>query len=175
MFVRGVKLNTALVFILESQFMVPRNMRLNVTCYFISKIPNKRELQQTALNHSSDIKCKHFMNLCKEPFSFLVNDTSLPSDNPLRYRIIIKRLLMKKSIQFITNQNKTEFNTILTDKLLRFQFYEYGFLTGEDFFFSGKRLLEKVATIKRFEYSPSGSELKKHMTLQITISRIRQN
>ena len=54
------------------------------------KIPNTRELQQIALNHSSDIDFKDFINIyknyTKEPYSFLVNDTTLPSDNPLRFR-----------------------------------------------------------------------------------------
>ena len=54
------------------------------------KIPNKRELQHIALNHSSDIDFKDFMKICKkytvEPYSFLVNDINLPSDNPLRFR-----------------------------------------------------------------------------------------
>ena len=54
------------------------------------KIPNKRELQQIALNHSSDIDFKDFMKIYKKftakPYSFLVNDTTLPSDNPLRFR-----------------------------------------------------------------------------------------
>ena len=54
------------------------------------KIPNKRELQQMALNRSSDIHFKDFMNIynksTKKPYSFLVNDTTLPSDNPLRFR-----------------------------------------------------------------------------------------
>ena len=53
------------------------------------KILNKRELQQIALNHSSDIDFKDFMKVykecTKEPYSFLVNDTTLQSDNPLRY------------------------------------------------------------------------------------------
>ena len=51
------------------------------------KIPNKRELQQIASNHSSDIDFKNFMKLFKDynkrPYSFLVNDTSLSLDNPL--------------------------------------------------------------------------------------------
>ena len=54
------------------------------------KIANKRELQQIALNHSSDIDFKDFMKIYKkciaEPYSFLVNDTTLPSDNPLSSR-----------------------------------------------------------------------------------------
>ena len=62
--------------------------------YFIMKIPNKRELQQIASNHSFDNDFKDFMQLYKEyaeePYSFLVNDTTLSSDNPLRFR---KKLL----------------------------------------------------------------------------------
>ena len=54
------------------------------------KIPNKRELQQIASNHSSDIDFKDFMKIYKkcttEPCSFLVNDTTLPSDEPLKFR-----------------------------------------------------------------------------------------
>ena len=54
------------------------------------KFPNKRELQQIVLNHSSDINFKHFMKIykkyTKEPYSLLVNDTTLPSDDPLRFR-----------------------------------------------------------------------------------------
>ena len=54
------------------------------------KIPNKRELSQIASNHSSDIDFKDFMKVykyhTKEPYSFLVNDTTLSLDNPLRFR-----------------------------------------------------------------------------------------
>ena len=58
--------------------------------YLIMKIPNKRELQQTEFNHSSDIDFKDFMNLFKKctakPYSFLVIDATLASDNPSRFR-----------------------------------------------------------------------------------------
>ena len=54
------------------------------------KIPNKKELQQIALNHFSDIDFKDFIktykNCTAKPCSFLVNDATLPSDNPLRFR-----------------------------------------------------------------------------------------
>ena len=89
-FIGGRKLNISIVFITQSYFKVPKNVRLNSTHFFIMKIPNKREPQQTALNHSSDIDFKDFMKIykkyTKEPYSFLVNDTTLPSDNPLRFR-----------------------------------------------------------------------------------------
>ena len=88
--VRGRKLNISLVFITQSYFKVPKDVRLNSTHFFIMKIPNKRELQQIALNHSSDINSKDFIKIYKkytaEPYSFLVNDATLASDNPLRFR-----------------------------------------------------------------------------------------
>ena len=90
LFLRGRKLNILLVFISQSYFKVPKTIRLNATHYFIIKTPNKRELQQIASDHSSDIGMKDFMKLykdyAKEPYSFLVNDTTLSSDNPLRFR-----------------------------------------------------------------------------------------
>ena len=54
------------------------------------KISNKRELQKNTINHPSDIGFKDFIMIYKtctaEPYSFLVNDTTLPSDDPLRFR-----------------------------------------------------------------------------------------
>lgn len=54
------------------------------------KTPNRRELQEVAINHSSDTEFNDFMTIfkryTKEPYSFLVNGTSLPSDNYLRFR-----------------------------------------------------------------------------------------
>ena len=52
-------------------------------------ILNKRELQQIALNHSSDIDFQNLMNLYKKctgkPYYFLIIDT-LASDNYSRCR-----------------------------------------------------------------------------------------
>ena len=89
LFIRGNKLNISIVFITQSYFKVSKDVRLNSTHFFIMKIPNTRELQQIALNHSSDIDFKDFMIIykkyTKETYSFLVNDATLPSDNPLRF------------------------------------------------------------------------------------------
>ena len=86
LFVRGIKLNISLVFIKQSCFKVPKD----VAHFYIMKIPNKREFQQIANNHTSDIDFKDFMNLYKKcnakPYSFLVIDTTLASDNPSRFR-----------------------------------------------------------------------------------------
>ena len=58
LFLRGTKLNISLVFMSQSYFKVPKTIRLNAAYYFIMKISNKRELQQIASNHSSDIDFK---------------------------------------------------------------------------------------------------------------------
>ena len=88
--IRGRKLNISIVFITQYYFKVPKDVGLNSTHFFIMEITNKRELQQTALNHSSDIDFKDFMKIyrkyTKEPYSFLVNDTTPPSDYPLSFR-----------------------------------------------------------------------------------------
>ena len=63
LFIRGRKFSISIAFITQSNFKVPKDVRLNSTHFFILKIPNKRELQQIALNHSSDIDFKYFMNL----------------------------------------------------------------------------------------------------------------
>ena len=90
LFISGRKLNISIVFIMQSYFKVLKEVRLNSTHFFIMKIPNKRELQQIVLNHSSDIDFKDFMKIYKkctaEPYPFFVNDTTLPSDDPLRFR-----------------------------------------------------------------------------------------
>ena len=55
------------------------------------KIHNKRESQQIAIDHSADIDYKYFSKICRnctnEPYSFLTIDTTLPPDNPIRFRM----------------------------------------------------------------------------------------
>ena len=89
MLIRGRKLNISIVFIAQSCFKVPKDVRLNLTHFFVTRIPNKRQLQQIALNHSSDADFKDFIKIYKkctaEPYSFLLNDTTLTSDDSLRF------------------------------------------------------------------------------------------
>ena len=96
LFIRERRLNYPLVFITESYFAVPKNIGLNLTHYFVMKILTKRELQQIAFNHSSDIDFQDFMNLYKKctakPYSSLVFDATLASDNYLRFK---KNLLQR--------------------------------------------------------------------------------
>ena len=79
------------MFITQSYFSVP-NVRLNSTHYLITKINNKRESQNIAVNHSTDIDYKDFMKIYRECtrqpffFFFLTIDTMLTASDPLRFR-----------------------------------------------------------------------------------------
>ena len=94
LFIRCRKLNISLVFITQSYFSVPKDVRLNSTHYLIMKINNRKELQNIAINHSADIDYNDFVRIYREctrkPYSFLTIDTTLPASDPLRFR---KKLL----------------------------------------------------------------------------------
>ena len=74
LFIRCRKLNISLVFITQSYFSVPKDVRLNSTYYLIMKINNRKELQNIAINHSADIDYKDFVKIYREctnkPYSF---------------------------------------------------------------------------------------------------------
>ena len=89
LFIRCRKLNISLVFITQSYFSVPKDVRLNSTHYLIMKINNGRNLQNIDFNHSAGIDYKDFITIyrecTKEPFNFLTIDTTLPASNPLKF------------------------------------------------------------------------------------------
>ena len=66
LFIRDRKLNISLIFITQSYFKVPKDVRLNTSHFFITKIPNKKELQHITINHSSDISTKDFANIYRK-------------------------------------------------------------------------------------------------------------
>ena len=80
LFIRCRKLNISLVFITQSYFSVPKDVRLNSTHYFIMKINNRKALQNIAINHFADIDYNDFMKICrectKEPYHLLTINTS---------------------------------------------------------------------------------------------------
>ena len=90
LFIRCRKLNVSLVFITQSHFSIPKEVRLSCTHDLIMNIHNRRELKNIAINHSAYIEYKNFMKIyrkwTKEPYSFLSIDTTLPADNFLKFR-----------------------------------------------------------------------------------------
>ena len=67
-FIRGWKWNISPVFITKSYFRVPKDIRLNTTHFIITKILSKGELQQIAINHSSNISTEKKCTV--EPYYF---------------------------------------------------------------------------------------------------------
>ena len=117
------------------------------------KIPNKRELQQIALNHSSDINSKDFLKIYKkctaEPYSFLVNDATLASNNPLRFRKNLFNIYIKimttddqirdQKLQYNINGEAAKISVLSSNKIGK---YEY--LIGEEILPSNQKQIQQV-------------------------------
>ena len=65
LFIRGRKLNILHLLMTQPCFNEPKDVRLNYLHIFIIKIPNKREIQQIAIYHSSYIDFKDFTKIYK--------------------------------------------------------------------------------------------------------------
>ena len=90
LFIRCIKVNISLVFVIQSYFSAPKDMRLNSTHYLIMRINSGKESQNIKINHSADIDFNDFMRIyrecTREPYFFLTTDTTLSAGNPLRFR-----------------------------------------------------------------------------------------
>ena len=84
------KTKFSLVFLTQSYFLVPKDVRLNSTHYLIMKINNRKELKNIATDHSADIYYQDFKKIyrecTKEPYNFLTKDTTSPASDPLTFR-----------------------------------------------------------------------------------------
>ena len=91
------------------------------------KIPNKREFQEIASHHSSDIDFQDFMNLYKtctaKPYSFLVIDTTLAADHSSRFRKNLLERIYKLIMTVDDTLEVKKYNTILTEKQQKYQHY----------------------------------------------------
>ena len=166
LFTRGRKLNISLIFITQSYFKVPKDVRNNSTHFFIMKIPNKRELMQIAINHSSDINTKDFIEIYRKctdkPYSFLVINTTIPSNNLLRFRknlnitmMTINTQIKDEKLQYNINRKAAKVSALSSGKL-----HKYEYLTGEDILpLTQQQIIEPT----KFTYSPLGKAFDKQI------------
>ena len=75
LFIRGRKQNASIIFITQSYYSVPKDIRLNCDYYILTKIHSKREITEIG----KDIATDHFLKIynratSNEPYSFLVID-----------------------------------------------------------------------------------------------------
>ena len=127
LFIKGRKLNISLVFITQSCFAVPKNIKLNSTHYFMTKILCKGELQQVAFNHSSDIDFKIFVNCYKKctakPYLFLVTDSTLVLDNPLCFRKNLLERIWKLIMTIDNNIRDEKLQYYIKREAVKYQYY----------------------------------------------------
>ena len=104
------------------------------------KIPDKRELQQISINHSSNINTKDFIKIYKkstdEPYSFLVNDSTLSSDILYdlekkfiicNYKMTIDEKIRDEKLQHDINREAAKISALLSNKI-----HKCKYLTGKD-------------------------------------------
>ena len=158
-----------MLFLTQSYFKVPKDVRLNTSHFFVAKIPNKRELQQIAINHSSDIRTKDFANIYRkctyESYSFLVIDTMLASNNPLRFRKNLFNIIKIMTINDQIRDEKLQYdvNMMLIAKILALssrKICKYEYLTGENILPSNQ---QQVIEQAKFTYSPLRKSFEKQI------------
>ena len=170
LFIRCRKLNISIVFITQSYFRTPKDVRLNSTQYVLMEIQSKKELQNIAQENSGDIDFKDFLKTYKdytsEPYSYIIIDTAVLSNNPMRFRKTFLKTAFIKITKF--DQIKILDNTIKANKAQYMVHREnakisakssgeldkYEYLTGEDLDYKPDAL-----TQAKFEYSPLGKTL----------------
>ena len=95
---------------------MPKDARLN---------SNKREHQKITLKYSTDIDFEDFNRVCKkcttEPYSFKINDATLASDNPSKFRKIFLNKYIIKSCKLMIRLEVKNYNMVLIEKLQKHQ------------------------------------------------------
>ena len=137
--ISGRKLNISLAFIAQSYFKVLKDVRLNTTYFLIMKIPNKRELQQIALTHSSDIDFKDFIKVYKKC-----------TDKPL---MTTDDQIKDEKLQYDFNRETAKISALSSGKI-----HKYEYLTDEDILPSNQ---QKIIELAKFTYSPLGKTFEK--------------
>ena len=134
------------MFITQSYFSVPKDVRLNSTQYLIMKINNRKELQNFAINHSADIHYNNFVRIYRECtrklYSFLTIDTTLPASDSLRFEkicFLLIKMTVTDQLKIIDNKIKVNQSQYDLDRLAaKISAYssgnlrKYEYLTGED-------------------------------------------
>ena len=147
LFVRCRKLNISLVFITQSYFSVPKEVRLNSTHYLVMKIHNKRELQQIAINHSGDINYKDFLKILYKEYSrFSFIKMTLTE----QVKILDDKIKANQA-QYDLYREAAKISALFSKELDK-----YENLTGEDLGYKPD-IIQKA----KFEYSPLGETFNK--------------
>ena len=139
LFIRGRKLNISLVFITQSYFKVPKDIRLNSSHFFIMKFQIKENFNKLHWIIHQTFTLKISLRSAKkwtaEPYPFLVNDDTLASDKPLRFRnfFLIYNKIMTINIQIKDEKLQHDINrkAAKVSALSSGKIDKYEYLTGK--------------------------------------------
>ena len=157
------------MFITQSYFSVPKDVRLNSNYYLIMKINIKIELQNIAINHSTDIDYKDFVNIYRECTKELYSFTILPYQQVILWDLeeicfILIKMTVADQLKIIdkkVNANQYDLDR-LTAKISAYSagdLRKYVYLTGEDLGY--KPIVVEQA---KFDCSPLGNVFNKGLT-----------
>ena len=157
------------MFITQSYFSVPKDVRLNSNYYLIMKINIKIELQNIAINHSTDIDYKDFVNIYRECTKELYSFTILPYQQVILWDLeeicfILIKMTVADQLKIIdkeVNANQYDLDR-LTAKISAYSagdLRKYVYLTGEDLGYK-----PSVVEQAKFDCSPLGNVFNKELT-----------
>ena len=171
LFIRCRKLNISLVFITQSYFSVPKDVRGNSTYYLIMKINSKRELQNIVSNKSFcrywlQRFCKDLQRMHKKPYSFLTINTILPASDLLRLGktcFNLVKLTVTYQLEIIDAKIKANQAQYDLDRLAANIFaYSSGDLRkNEDLIGEDLEYKPSVVEQAKYDYSPLGKVFNK--------------
>ena len=148
-----------MVFITQSYFQVPKDIKLNTTYLLNIKIPNIQELQQIAINNSKNgLQKIYYITI----FITIVIDTALPSDNASRfwknplYRV--QRVILTIDDKIRDEKLNCKINRVTAKifALLSVEIDKHMHVTGEKIILWKHSIIEEA----KFTYSPLGKALK---------------
>ena len=157
------------MFITQSYFSVPKDVRLNSNYYLIMKINIKIELQNIAINHSTDIDYKDFVNIYRECTKELYSFTILSYQQVILWDLeeicfILIKMTVADQLKIIdkkVNANQYDLDR-LTAKISAYSagdLRKYVYLTGEDLGYK-----PSVVEQAKFDCSPLGNVFNKGLT-----------
>ena len=168
-FIRGKKLNLPLAFITKSYFAVQKILDYILNSILLGKIQTSKSFNKSHLIIHEVLNLKTFWIFKKKkknvkPYSFLVNDSTLASDNHLHFRQNISERIWKlimtiddkirdEKIQYDINTQNIKISTLQSKNI-----FEYEYLTGKEILPPDQsRVIEQA----KFTFSPLRKALEK--------------
>jgi hypothetical protein len=96
LYIRGRHMNATIIYLSQSYFTTPKEIRINCSCFIIFEIPSQRQLSMILSDHCGELDKDQFKEIFKaavsEPYSFFFVDTA--GKKELKYRSGFDKILV---------------------------------------------------------------------------------